>query len=190
MINELNLLWVSNFIALGIYFIFGTKFSWNEGIGACFNVRCVFLKILSRANSLIANNNIRRVMLEIKNDRCKIVKILIFRSLSREHFQSKIHFENFLLWKCSRERERNISILTIFHLSFLISNMTLLILLFAIKCVLFGRNCDFLGGYLVVTAPYLVVAAGYGLLAGGYWWLRLVTGGYCSLPLVTAPSHF
>ena len=28
-----------NFIALGIYFIFGTKFSWN----ACFNVECVLL---------------------------------------------------------------------------------------------------------------------------------------------------
>ena len=36
------------------------------------------LKILSRANSLIANNNIRSVILEIKNDRYKIVKILIF----------------------------------------------------------------------------------------------------------------
>ena len=65
------------------------------------------------------NNNMRIVTLEIKNDRCKIVKILIFRSLSREHFQS--------------EREQNISILTILHLSFLISNMALLILLFAIK---------------------------------------------------------
>ena len=32
-----------NFIALGIYVIFGTKFSWNEGIDACFNVECVFL---------------------------------------------------------------------------------------------------------------------------------------------------
>ena len=45
-----------------------------------------YLKILSRANSLIANNNTRSVILEIKNDRCKIIKILIFRSLSREHF--------------------------------------------------------------------------------------------------------
>ena len=36
---------------------------------------------------MIANNNIRSVILEIKNDRRKIVKILIFRSLSREHFQ-------------------------------------------------------------------------------------------------------
>ena len=76
------------------------------------------LKILRRANSLIANNNIRSVILEIKNDRSKTVKILIFPSLSREH---------------SREREQNISILTILDLSFLISNMTLLILLFAIR---------------------------------------------------------
>ena len=76
------------------------------------------LKILSRANSLIANNNIRSVILEIKNGRCKIVKMLIFPSLSREHFQSK--------W------ERN-SILTILHLSFLIPNMTLLILLLFAK---------------------------------------------------------
>ena len=43
MINELDLLWVPNFIALGIYFIFGTKFSWNEGIDTCFNVECVLL---------------------------------------------------------------------------------------------------------------------------------------------------
>ena len=32
-----------NFIALGIYFIFRTKFSWNEGIDTCFNVECVLL---------------------------------------------------------------------------------------------------------------------------------------------------
>ena len=32
-----------NFIALGTYFIFGTKFSWNEGIDTCFNVECVLL---------------------------------------------------------------------------------------------------------------------------------------------------
>ena len=43
MINELDLLWVPNFIALGIYFIFGTKFFWNEGIDTCFNVECVLL---------------------------------------------------------------------------------------------------------------------------------------------------
>ena len=51
--------------------------------------RTCYLKILSGANSLIANNNIPSVILEIKNDRSKIVKILIFRSLSRQHFQSK-----------------------------------------------------------------------------------------------------
>ena len=57
------------------------------------------LKLLSRANSLIANNNIRSAILEIKNNRCKIVKILIFCSLSQKHFQSKIisfYFENVL----------------------------------------------------------------------------------------------
>ena len=32
-----------NFIALGIYFIFGTKFSWNEGIDTCFNVENLLL---------------------------------------------------------------------------------------------------------------------------------------------------
>ena len=30
-------------MTLGIYFIFGTKFSWNEGIDTCFNVECVLL---------------------------------------------------------------------------------------------------------------------------------------------------
>ena len=30
--NELDLLWVPIFIALEIYFIFGTKFFWNEGL--------------------------------------------------------------------------------------------------------------------------------------------------------------
>ena len=38
----------------------------------------------------------------------------------------------YVLWKCSREKEQNISILAILHFV-LISNMTLLILLFAIK---------------------------------------------------------
>ena len=38
MINELDLLWLANFIALGIYFIFGTKFSGNEGIDTWFDV--------------------------------------------------------------------------------------------------------------------------------------------------------
>ena len=41
MIKELDLPWVPNFIALGIFFIFGTKFSWNEEIDTCFNVECV-----------------------------------------------------------------------------------------------------------------------------------------------------
>ena len=44
--------------------------------------------------------------------------------------------------------------------------------------------------FLVVTAHYLVVTAGYCLLPDSYWWLRLVTGGYCSLPLVIAHFHF
>ena len=43
MINELDLLWVPNFIALEISFLFGTKFSWNEEIGTCFNVECALL---------------------------------------------------------------------------------------------------------------------------------------------------
>ena len=48
-INKLGLLWVQNFIPCGIYFIFGTKFSWNEGIDTIqyqsggFNVKCVLL---------------------------------------------------------------------------------------------------------------------------------------------------
>ena len=42
-INEPDLLWVPSFIALGIYFLFGTKFSRNEGIDICFNVEYVLL---------------------------------------------------------------------------------------------------------------------------------------------------
>ena len=42
-INQLDLLWVPNFIALEIYFLFGTKFSWNEGINICFNVEYLLL---------------------------------------------------------------------------------------------------------------------------------------------------
>ena len=30
-----------NYIVLGIYFIFVTKFSWNEGIDTCFNMQYV-----------------------------------------------------------------------------------------------------------------------------------------------------
>ena len=43
MINELYLLWMPNLIALGIYFIYGTKLSWNAEIDTCFNVKCVLL---------------------------------------------------------------------------------------------------------------------------------------------------
>ena len=32
-----------NFIAIGIYFLFGTKFSWNEETDTCFNVEYVLL---------------------------------------------------------------------------------------------------------------------------------------------------
>ena len=42
-INKLDLLWLSNFIALEIYFNFGTKSFWNEGINTCFNLECVLL---------------------------------------------------------------------------------------------------------------------------------------------------
>ena len=40
---KLYLLWVPNFIVLEIFFIFGTKFSWNEEIDTCFNVKYVLL---------------------------------------------------------------------------------------------------------------------------------------------------
>ena len=39
-LTSFDLLWSSNFIALGIYSILG-PFSWNEGIDTCFNVDCV-----------------------------------------------------------------------------------------------------------------------------------------------------
>ena len=32
-----------NFIAIGIYFLFGTKFSWNEETDTCVNVECMLL---------------------------------------------------------------------------------------------------------------------------------------------------
>ena len=32
-----------NFIAIEIYFLFGTKFSWNEETDTCFNVECMLL---------------------------------------------------------------------------------------------------------------------------------------------------
>ena len=43
MINELDLLWVPIFLVLGIYFLYGTKFSRNEGIDICFIVEYVLL---------------------------------------------------------------------------------------------------------------------------------------------------
>ena len=43
MINELDLLWVPNFIACGMYFNFRIKFSWKEGIDTCFNVEFVLI---------------------------------------------------------------------------------------------------------------------------------------------------
>ena len=32
-----------NFIAIGIYFLFGIKFSWNEETDTCFKFECVLL---------------------------------------------------------------------------------------------------------------------------------------------------
>ena len=32
-----------DFIAIGIYFLFGTKFFWNEKTDTCFNIKCVLL---------------------------------------------------------------------------------------------------------------------------------------------------
>ena len=43
MINELHLLCVPNFIAIETYFLFGTKFSWNEETDTCFNVKFLLL---------------------------------------------------------------------------------------------------------------------------------------------------
>ena len=43
MITEIHLLRVPNFIALAIYFLFGTKFSCNEETDPCFNVECVLI---------------------------------------------------------------------------------------------------------------------------------------------------
>ena len=43
MIDELQVLWLPSFIALGICFLCGTRFSWNEETDTCFNVECVLL---------------------------------------------------------------------------------------------------------------------------------------------------
>ena len=59
-----------------------------------------------------------------------------------------VFFEN-VVW----ERKRNISILMILHLSFLISNITLLILLFTIKQVTFSQN----GNLQATSSPILLV---------------------------------
>ena len=42
-INKLDLLWVPNFVAFEMYFIFETKFSWNEETDTFFNVESVLL---------------------------------------------------------------------------------------------------------------------------------------------------
>ena len=74
-------------------------------------VKLNYLKILSQVNSLITNNNIRSVVLETENDR------------ERE-----------------TERERNISILTILHVSFLVSNMALPIRVFVTIMILANKK--------------------------------------------------
>ena len=42
-LKKLDLLWLPNFIALGLHFIFETKFFCNEEIDTSFNVECVLL---------------------------------------------------------------------------------------------------------------------------------------------------
>ena len=54
---------------------------------------------------------------------------------------------------------------------------------FNVEYVLLGWNCDFLGGYWSLPS-------GYCWLLLNTWWLLLVTGGYCSILLVTACSYF
>ena len=46
MVNKLDLLWMSNFIALEMYFNFETKFFWNEENDTCFNIKFVLGLIL------------------------------------------------------------------------------------------------------------------------------------------------
>ena len=48
---------------------------------------------------------------------------------------------------------------------------------FNVECVLLGRNFDFLGGFSSLPN-------GYYWLLFVTWWLLLVTGGNCSLPLL------
>ena len=50
-----------------------------------FGIQCY----LDLSLPILHNKIVRSAILEIKNDKCKIVKIIIFRSLSREHFLSK-----------------------------------------------------------------------------------------------------
>ena len=76
-----------------------------------------------------------------------------------------------------------------------------LILVFTSNICYFSRNFDFIGGYVVVTTSYLMVTAHYLVVTACYHSLLFVptfdmniallaTGGYCSLALVTARSHF
>ena len=62
------------------------------------------LKILSRANSLISNNNIRSVILEIKNDRRKIVKILKFVLIPENIFKVNNFFLNLKMFPGKRTK--------------------------------------------------------------------------------------
>ena len=75
MINELDLLWVPNFIALGIYFLFETKFSWNEGIDLLLmsNVCLVFA---TRYHSLLLVPTLVWTMLLVQ-----LVLMIVFYSM-------------------------------------------------------------------------------------------------------------
>ena len=72
-------------------FRFSIFVKWTKRI--VMNIVCIFCLIFAFIvrftwNTAIANNSISSAILEIKT--CKIVKIVIFRSLSREHFQSDL----------------------------------------------------------------------------------------------------
>ena len=92
-INKLELLWVPNFIALGIYFIFGTKFFWNVGlILVLMSNMCYLVVILIFLWFLVVTAHYCSLL----GGYCSLLLVPTFNMNSRKLLKKNLEYESIL----------------------------------------------------------------------------------------------